>query len=128
MGIQNRSRQHIETKALSDIIRTPLIQSGKVDFVNESRREELLREQGYQLANCPPDARVHIGRQLGARYTLTGTLVEDRRRAPPQVRVSQQEDVYFLLTVEITDLETGLIAWTTQRERLRRASRPMVGW
>jgi penicillin-binding protein activator len=128
MGVQNRTLQHIDTKALTDTMRTALINSGKVSFVNEARRDDLLKEQGYQLANCTPETRTHIGRQLGARYMLTGSLVEIKKEAPRQVRVSKQEDVYFQLTVEVTDLETSLIAWTTQKERLRSASRPIVGW
>ena len=30
--------------------------------------------------------------------------------------------------MELTDLETGLIAWTTQKERVRGGSKPVIGW
>jgi hypothetical protein len=30
--------------------------------------------------------------------------------------------------MEITDLETGLIAWTTEKEFARQASLPLIGW
>jgi len=128
MGIQNRTTRHIDTKAITDTMRTALINSGKARFVNESRRDELLKEQGYQLANCTPETRVAIGRQLGARYMLTGSLVEIRKQSPRQVRLAKEEQVFYQLTMEITDLESGLIAWTTQKERLRGASKPIIGW
>ncbi len=128
MGIQNRTTRHIDTKAITDTIRTVVINNGKADFVNESQRDTLLKEQGYQLANCTPETRVQIGRQLGARYMLTGSLVEIRKEEPRQVRVSKAEEVFYQLTMEITDLQTGLIAWTTQKERARGASKPVVGW
>lgn len=128
MGIQNRTTRHIDTKAITDTIRTVVINNGKADFVNESQRDTLLKEQGYQLANCTPETRVAIGRQLGARYMLTGSLVELKKEEPRQVRVSKAEEVFYQLTVEITDLQTGLIAWTTQKERARGASKPVVGW
>lgn len=128
MGIQNRTTRHIDTKAITDTIRTVVINSGKADFANESQRDTLLKEQGYQLANCTPETRVQIGRQLGARYMLTGSLVEIRKEEPRQVRVSKSEEVFYQLTIEITDLQTGLIAWTTQKERARGASKPVVGW
>lgn len=128
MGIQNRTSRHIDTKAITDTTRTVVINSGKADFVNESQRDTLLKEQGYQLANCTPETRVQIGRQLGARYMLTGSLVEIRKEEPRQVRVSKSEEVFYQLTIEITDLQTGLIAWTTQKERARGASKPVVGW
>jgi PBP1b-binding outer membrane lipoprotein LpoB len=69
-----------------------------------------------------------VGRQLGARYMLTGSLVKITKDTPRQVRLSKQEQVYFQLTIEVTDLETGLIAWTTQKERVRGASKPLIGW
>ena len=128
MGIQNRSTRHIDTKAITDTIRTVVLNNGKADFVNESRRDDLMKEQGYQLANCTPETRVAIGRQLGARYMLTGSLVEIKKEEPRQVRLSKSEEVFYQLTVEITDLETSLIAWTTQKERARGGSKPVVGW
>ncbi len=128
MGIQNRTEQHIDTKAITDTIRTEVIQSGRAQFVNEARRDALLKEQGYQLAHCPPEARVTAGRQLGARYMLTGSLVEISKESPREVRLSKRQDVYYQLTAEVTDLESGLIAWTTQLERLRSARRPLIGW
>lgn len=128
MGIQNRTTRHIDTKAITDTIRTVVINAGKANFVNETQRDNLLKEQGYQLANCTPETRVAIGKQLGAKYMLTGSLVELRKESPRQVRLSKQEEVYYQLTMEITDLETSLIAWTVQKERARGASKPVIGW
>ncbi|MEI6514490.1 MAG: hypothetical protein WCO77_00810 [bacterium] len=128
MGIENRTDEHIDTKAITDTMRTKIINAGKADFVNESRRDNLIKEQGYQLANCTPETRTMIGKQLGARYMLTGSLVKLTKDTPRQVRVSKQEQVYLQLTVEVTDLETGLIAWTTQKERVRSARKPIIGW
>jgi len=128
MGIENRTDEHIDTKAITDTIRTKLINSGRANFVNESRRDAVLNEQGYQLANCTPETRAMIGKQLGARYMLTGSLIKITKDSARQVRMSKQEQVYFQLTAEITDLQTGLIAWTQQKERVRSASKPLIGW
>lgn len=128
MGIQNATMSHIDTKALTDTMRTTIMEAGKAQFVNESRRDDLLKEQGYQLANATPETRVAIGKQLGAGYMLTGRLAEIKKTSPRQVRVSSQEEIYFQLTMEITDLQTGLICWTKQIERARTASKPIIGW
>jgi uncharacterized protein (TIGR02722 family) len=128
MGIQNRTTEHIDTKALEDSITTELMNSGKMRFVNASRRDDLLREQGYQLANCTPETRNAIGKQLGAKFMITGSLVEISQKSGREVRVNRKEDVYYQITVEITDLETGLIDVRKQRDRLRRASKPIIGW
>ncbi len=128
MGIQNRTRTHLDMKALSDTITTKLLDTGKVRLINAARRDDLLKEQGYQLANCSPSTRARIGRQLGANYMLTGSLIEISHSSSRQVRVSKKEDVYYQLTMEITNLETGEIELRKQIDRLRRASKPIIGW
>jgi uncharacterized protein (TIGR02722 family) len=128
MGVQNRTTQHVDTKALTDTMRTTIMEAGKAQFVNESRRDDLLKEQGYQLANCTPETQAAIGRQLGAGYMLTGSLVEIKKESGRQVRVSAQEEIYYQLTMEITDLTTGLIVWTKQEERALTTSKPLFGW
>ena len=59
---------------------------------------------------------------------ITGSLVEIGNSSGKEVRVSKKQDVYYQLTVEITNLETGLIEVRKQRDRLRRASKPLIGW
>jgi len=128
LGIQNRTKTHIDTKALMDTITTKLLDSRRVDLVNSARRDDLLNEQGYQLANCTPETQAKIGKQLGANYMLTGSLTELGAKSGREVRLSRKRDVFYQLTVEITDVTTGKIALRKQQERLRRESRPIIGW
>lgn len=128
MGIENRTDEHIDTKAITDTIRSRLINEGKASFVNESRRDAIIKEQGFQLANCTPETQTLVGKKLGARYMLTGSLIKITKDTPRQMSLSKKEQVYFQLTVEVTDIQTGLIAWTTQHERVRGASKPVLGW
>ncbi len=127
-GIQNRTKRHLDTQSLADAISGKLLDSGKVQLTNTARRDELLREQGYQLQNATPESRVAIGKQLGAKYMMTGSLTEIASETGRQVRLSKKEDKFFMLTCEITDLETGLIVARKQVQRMRRASKPIIGW
>lgn len=127
-GVENRTSNYVDTKSLTDRMRTILFTSGKAQFVNEARRADLLKEQGYQAANVTPETQTAIGRQLGARYMLSGSLVEMRNDSPKQVRISKQKLNYYKLTMEVTDLETGLLAWTKEVEFARQASLPLIGW
>lgn len=127
-GIQNRTREYVDTKNLTDRIRTKLINSGKVKFVNAARRDDLLKEQGYQAANVTPETMVSIGRQIGARYMITGSLTQMTQETGKQVRISSTEMNYYKLTIEVTDLETSLIEWTTEVEFARKESTPLIGW
>lgn len=127
-GVQPRTTTFVDTQALTDRIRTTLIQAGKIQFVNESRRDQLMKEQGFQAQSATDETRITIGKQLGARYMLTGALVEMQKQTGAQVRVSKTELMYYQLTVDITDLETGIVAWSTQKEFAREMRQPLIGW
>jgi len=127
-GVENRTSEYMDTKALTDRMRTELFKSGKAQFVNETRRADLMNEQGFQAANVTPETQVNIGRQLGAKYMITGSMIEMEQRSPKQARISKTKEKYYKLTMEITDLETGLLAWTTEREFARAATLPLIGW
>ncbi len=127
-GVENRTSNYVDTKGLTDKIRTTLFKTGKAQFVNEARRQDLLKEQGYQAANATPETQVAIGKQLGAKYMISGSLMEMKDESARQVRVSKQKLNYYKLTVEVTDLETSLLAWTTEKEFARQASLPIIGW
>jgi len=128
LGIQNNTRTHLDVNALESTLVTELMNSSKMRFVNTGRRDDLMREQGYQLANATEETRARIGRQLGAAYMLTGSITEIAQRSGRQARASKQQDVYYQLTVDITDLETGLLVLRKQRDRMRRQSTPLFGW
>lgn len=127
-GVENRTSEYVDTKNLTDRMRTLLIQSGKIQFVNEARRDELLKEQGYQAANATAATQAAIGQQLGAAYMLSGSLTEMTQQTMRQARVSKTEMNYYKLTIEVTDLTSGLIVWTTEEEFARKARQPLIGW
>lgn len=127
-GVENRTREYVDTKNLTDKMRTMLLQSGKIQFVNTARRKDLLDEQGYQAANADPNTMATIGQQMGAKYMLTGSLTQMTQESGKQVRVSKQRLNYYKLTIEITDLTSSLIIWTTEEEFAREESIPLIGW
>jgi len=127
-GVENRTREYVDTKNLTDRMRTLLLQSGKMQFVNTARRKDLLNEQGYQAANATIGTMAAIGQQLGAKYMITGSLTQMTQESGKQVRVSKQRLNYYKLTMEITNLESSLILWTTEEEFARNESIPLIGW
>ena len=127
-GVQPRTETFVDTQALTDRIKTSLTKTGKIQFVNEARRQELMKEQGFQAQSATDDTRTAIGKQLGARYMLTGAIVEMRKTTGAQVRVSKTEMMYYQITLDITDLETSIVVWSTQREFAREMRQPLIGW
>jgi penicillin-binding protein activator len=127
-GVENRTSMYVDTKGLTDRVRTLMFQSGKARFVNEARRADLLKEQGFQAANVTPEQQVALGKQLGAKYMMSGSLMEMESSQLRQVRLAKKEMKYYKLTMEVTDLESGEISWTTEKEFAREASKPLIGW
>lgn len=127
-GVENRTREYVDTKNLTDRMRTMLLKSGKMQFVNTARRQDLLNEQGYQAANATVETMSAIGQQMGAKYMITGSLTQMTQETGKQVRVSTQRLNYYKLTMEITDLQSSLIIWTTEEEFARNESIPLIGW
>jgi hypothetical protein len=126
--IENRTTIHIDTQAMTDTMRQKLMASQKIKFVNTARRDALLKEQEYQGKNASEATRVAVSKQLGAKYMLTGSIIEMKKQTGRQVRVSAKEEIYYQLTVEITDLETGIVEFASQVERARKESKPLIGW
>lgn len=128
-GIENRTSEHIDTRALADAIRTQLIQSGRFQFVNEAQRQKIEQEIAYQNQGyISPESRIQIGKQVGAKYMLTGSLVSITQDELKQVRIKKKNLRYYRLTLEITNLNTNLIVWTDEQEIVREQAKPFIGW
>ncbi|OFZ41632.1 MAG: hypothetical protein A2070_10630, partial [Bdellovibrionales bacterium GWC1_52_8] len=69
--VLNRTEEHIDTVSLTDKIRTALIKSGKVRFVNKEERGTISDEYDYHASGAVsgPSAKKKGG-QIGADYIL----------------------------------------------------------
>ncbi len=127
-GISNRTSEHIDTKALTDTVRTLLIKSGKVRFINETQRKNIDREIEQMQGRVSPETQIRLGSQVGAEYILTGTLSSIEKEQMKQMRLYRKDLRYYKLTMEITNIKTALIEWTDEQEIVREARRPFIGW
>ena len=129
-GLSNRTDEHIDLQAISDGIRAKLHESGKVKFVAKEQREAIDQEVEYQTkgGKVDPSTQIRLARQAGARYMLTGTIYSISKDQIPQVRFKKRELKWFKLTLELTDVETALIAWTDEVEIAREVRKPYIGW
>jgi len=128
-NVANRTSEHIDTSGITDAIRQEILASGKARFVNRVQRENIEKELAYQYGgNVSPETRAIKGRQVGAEYMLTGTLRAIKKKQPKQFRLKKKVLQYYSLTLELTNLQTGLIEWTDSAEIVREASKPFIGW
>jgi uncharacterized protein (TIGR02722 family) len=121
--VRNKTDEHIDTKAITDKIRTALINSGKVRFVAGEVRDEIIDELEYQRGSGYVDeaTRKRIGMLVGADYLLVGDFTSIRKKS------GRTEDLYYLFTLNLVDIQTGLIAWSDQKEIRKAAKRPIFG-
>ncbi len=109
--VQNRTEEHIDTVSLTDKIRTALIKTGKVRFVNKEARGTLDDEYNYNAGgNVSGPTAKKRGNQIGADYILNGAIATNVQE------VGSDKFVYYKLTMNLTNMETSTIDCTEERE------------
>lgn len=113
LPIQNETTEHIDSAlgALITEIETQLLNTAPVRVVSlesqKSLMEEIQRQQHSQGAFDPSQV-ASWGKQLGARYVITGKVFSTDERAPNARRVQ-----YFLF-IRVVSVETGEVMFQNQ--------------
>ena len=123
-GIQNATNQHIDTRNITDTIRTALIQSGKFTVLaGEQGIGEIQAETGYQQSGAVDLASaVELGRQSGAEYVFYG-----RFTTLASVDGNTKE-VYYKFTMNSVNAQTREIAWAEEKRIRKREKKSLFGW
>lgn len=112
--VTNGTAEHIDVKSLTDLVRTKLVKSQRVRFLNKEARDAILEEYKYQHSGVvDPSRAVRTGRQEGAMFMLTGDL------ASVQSSLENNKVVYYKTTLNLTNLETAIIEWTDEMEIMK---------
>jgi len=128
LGIDNETDELMNMRALADSVRDVLLKSHQVRFVNATARDKLLKEQKYEAKHVTPEQQKKIKAQLGADLMLTGVMIKMTNEQRPEARISKKKEIYYKLTVDLTDLETNELLDTANSERAREESKPMIRW
>lgn len=120
--VQNRTEEHIDTVSMTDKIRTALIKSGKVRFVNKEERGTISSEQDYaETGAVDPVTAKKRGKQIGADYILSGALATNVQQ------VGKDKFIYYKLTMNLTSLETSTIDCVEERELRKKFKKRTIG-
>lgn len=121
--VQNRTEEHIDTVSLTDKIRTALINSGKMRFINKEERGTLSNEYDYNSSgNVDNPTQKRRGKQLGADYILSGDISTNVQE------VGNDKFVYYKLTMNLTNLETSTIDCTDEKEIRKKFRKRSIGF
>lgn len=120
--VQNRTEEHIDTVSLTDKIRTALIKSRKVRFVNKEERAALEDEYQYnESGNVSAATQKKRGKQIGVDFMMSGSLATNVQE------VGNDKLIYYKLTMNLTNLETSTIDCTEEREIRKKFRKRSVG-
>ena len=119
---RNRTSEHIDMQALYDHVKTALIQSGRVTFLDKAARTEIAREYEYQGSGyVDPKEAGGPGRQKAAEFLMGGVIASNIQK------VGSNKAVYYKATFELTNIESAVIVWTEQKEIVKHFKKRSIG-
>ncbi len=120
--VANRTQDHIDMASMTNKIRTALINSGKVRFVDKEARETLDEEYEYNSAgNVSEVTQKKRGKQIGADYILNGSLSTNVQE------LGGTKFIYYKLTMNLTNLESSTIDCTQEKELRKKFTKQTYG-
>lgn len=106
LPIKNETTEHIDSplQALISDVETKLIEWGGVRVISLENQQDLLNEIRRQYSEGFDQSQIaHWGKQIGARYFVTGKVYTTDER------VGVQRRVQYYMFMQVIDVETGEI-------------------
>lgn len=121
-NLQNKTSEHIDTQSIMDMVRVDLTNSGRVQFVDKEARGDISDEYDYQNSGTTSEeTKKSTGGQIGADFIINGRLDSIVQE------VGKEKTVYYKLTLNLTNLKTGVIAWTNYKQIRKTFKKKSVG-
>ncbi len=123
-NVRNKTDEHIDTKSVTDKIKVTMLKSGKVRFSAVGDvKDEMVSQLEFQASSgmVDPKTAKSIGKLVGADYFLYGELASIRKSA------GRVKDVYYKFTLNLVNIQTGLIEWADEKEIRKQAKKPLIG-
>jgi penicillin-binding protein activator len=110
--VKNKTSEYIDTRSITDTIRTELQKSGRVRFAVDAAAmqqqvDELKRQQSELYEK---DKAAQVGKMVGAGYRIEGNITSI---------VKQNEDVkdvFYKFNLQLWNVENGLMEWGDEKE------------
>lgn len=110
--VKNKTSEYIDTRAITDSIRTELQKSGRVRFAVDAAAmqqqvDELKRQQSELYEK---DKAVEVGKMVGAAYRIEGNITSIVKQA------EDVKDVYYKFNLQLWNIQNGLMEWGDEKE------------
>ena len=111
--VMNKTTEPIDTRMMTEKIRTQLQKSGQVRFAisydeMQSQANEIKRQN--QSSMYRNDGSTKPSRMEGAKFRITGTIgtITKQNR--------DLKDIYYIFTLNLVNNESGIIEWSEEKE------------
>ena len=118
--IRNDTSEHVDDQlhTLLGSIETFLVNSGSVGVVSRERQADMMREVRYhQSGDIDAASAAQIGRQLGAKYYVTGKV------GAVDEKLKKTRRVQYSLFLQVIEVETSLIRFQNETARSKAIKR-----
>ncbi|MCO5144026.1 MAG: penicillin-binding protein activator LpoB [Oligoflexia bacterium] len=120
--VQNRTEEYPDLDALTEMIQVDLSKSRKVQFIDRGSRGELDEEYEYSRSGrVSKETQKKAGKQIGVDYLLKGALATNVQQ------VGNDKLIYYILTMQLTNLETSAIDCTEKVEVRKKYRKKSLG-
>ena len=121
-NLQNKTSEHIDTQNIMDMARVEVQKSGDVEFVDKEARQDIKDEYEYQNSGMTAEeTKKGPGGQTGADFILNGRLDSIVQE------VGNDKTVYYKLTMNLTNLKTGVIVWSDYKQLRKAYEKKRIG-
>lgn len=121
--LKNSTSEHIDTSSLRDKIVVQLSKTGKFRFQDKDARQDVAEEYEYQGSGyVDPSSAKGKGQQASADYVFTGEISSIVQE------VGSDKSVYYKMTGKLTNLRSGIMEWTDEKELRKKFEKQGVGF
>jgi penicillin-binding protein activator len=118
--VKNKTTEYIDTRTITDKIRTQMTKSGRVRFAvsiaeMQTQVDELKRQNQTGLYST--QTRTKMGNMQAAKYRVEGSISSIVKQT------KDVKDVFFIFHLSLIDTETGLVEWEDEKEIRKTATR-----
>lgn len=118
--VKNQTYEHIDTKAITDKIRIKLLQSGYVRFLaDKGNLDQVNDERDFTETSTK---KTNVKAMTDTDYIITGTVRSIKKAT------SKVQDVYYNISLELVDPQSGEILWADEKEIRKVSNKPSIGW
>jgi uncharacterized protein (TIGR02722 family) len=120
--LQNKTSEHIDTQSVMDMVRVDLMKTGKVGFIDKEARQDIADEYNYQNSGMvAKETKKGPGGQTGADFIINGRLDSIVQE------VGKDKTVYYKVTLNMTNLKTGMIVWSDNKQIRKGFKKKTIG-